>query len=159
MQLETELPRQADRVLLLDADILFLRDPRPLFDDNAVRAKIVDCPADLKRRAGRFMHQAVFKPATAFPSSHPIRRPPARNGGVYFCRGNFARVSRNVAALVAILPAADQLLGEQLQTFGPVLGFALAMHELDPAFRPLTLATTSRRILRVTAYDRVSPQN
>ena len=44
VQLETKALLEADRVLLLDADMLFLHDPRPLFDAEAVRAKIVDFP-------------------------------------------------------------------------------------------------------------------
>jgi SAM-dependent methyltransferase len=161
VQLETELLRQADRVLLLDADILFLRDPRPLFDDNAVRAKIVDFALPEPKKWQTLYAQAGFpNPATAFPDFAPDTPTPARNcnGGVYFLpRAAFAALAEAWPRWSRYCLQQTELLGERLK-HSDQLGFALAMHELDLPFRPLTLANNFPTHLQVTAYDRVSPQ-
>lgn len=75
VQFQTGALRQADRVLLLDADMLILRDPRVLFDMDAVRAKIVDFPLPRPRNGSRCFRRRVLAMSKPHPriSAHAAR--------------------------------------------------------------------------------------
>ncbi len=162
VQFETGLLRQADRVLLLDADLLFLRDPRPLFDPEAVRAKIVDFPLPPAERWQPLFAAAGFPdPVTAPTDFVPQTRTPARNcnGGAYFLpKAAFVALAEAWPRWSRHCLTQEALLGDRLH-HSDQLGFALAMQELDLPFRPLSLGDNFPTHLQVHEYSHVPPQD
>lgn len=165
VQFQTDLLRQADRVLLLDADILMLRDPRPHFDPVAVRAKVVDFTLPPEKKWRPLFQQAGFpEPQTVTTDFlHPKQVPPvptpARNcnGGVYYLpRAAFAALAEVWPRWARHCLTQGDLLTTHLH-HADQLGFALAMEELRLPFRPLTLAENFPSHLPAQVYDQVAP--
>ena len=161
VQFRTEALHQADRVLLLDADMLFLHDPRPLFDARAVRAKIVDFPLPPAEKWQPLFREAGFAEVATLPTDFdPQTVTPARNcnGGAYYLpKAAFAaltdawpRWSRHCLEQAA-------LLGDHLH-HSDQLGFALAMQELDLPFHPLALGDNFPMHVMRAGYAHVAQQ-
>ena len=161
VQLRTAALRQADRVLLLDADMLILRDPRPLFDPGAVRGKIVDFPLPPAEKWQRLFREAGFAEVeTAATDFAPGTETPARNcnGGAYYLpRAAFAALAEAWPRWSRHCLAQEALLGEHLH-HSDQLGFALAMQELGLPFRPLSLGDNFPTHLQVSGYAHVPRQ-
>ncbi|SFA50009.1 Methyltransferase domain-containing protein [Paracoccus halophilus] len=161
VQFRTGLLQQAERVLLLDADLLFLRDPRPLFDDRAVRAKIVDSAQPPAEKWRPLFAQAGFPdPATAPATLRPDLQVPARNcnGGAYFLpRAAFAALAEAWPRWSRHCLAQQALLGDHLH-HADQLGFALAMQELDLPFLPLDVGANFPTHFRAHIYQGLAPQ-
>lgn len=161
VQFRTKALRQADRVLLLDADMLFLRDPRALFDPDAVRAKIVDFPLPPAEKWQPLFHEAGFaQVATAATDFAPRTLTPARNcnGGAYYLpKAAFAALAEAWPRWSRHCLTQEALLGEHLH-HADQLGFALAMQELGLPFRPLALGDNFPTHLPPKAYAHVPQQ-
>lgn len=161
VQLETEALRQADRVLLLDADILILRDPRPLFDADAVRAKIVDFPLPPTEKWQQLFREAGFDSVATAPADFaPQAMTPARNcnGGAYYLpKAAFAALAEAWPRWSRHCLAQGAILGDHLH-HSDQLGFALAMQELDLPFRPLALGDNFPSHFQARSYAHVTRQ-
>lgn len=160
-QLQTPMLRAADRVLLLDADLLMLRDPRTLFDDTAIRAKIVDVanPPEAKWRA-LFAAADLDAPQTAHPDFAPEALTPAFNcnGGLYLIpRAQFAALAEAWPHWARFCLERPGLLTDHLH-HADQLGFALAMEALGLPFRPLAPGDNLPTHMPAAAYAAIPPQ-
>lgn len=160
VQFRTPLLQQAERVLLLDADMLMLQDPRPLFDAEAVRAKIVDFGLpSADRWQPLFRDAGLGMPETAFPDFEPGTPTPARNcnGGMYFLPAHaFAALAESWPRWSRHCLGQSNLLGDRLH-HSDQLGFAMAMQELGLPFRPLELANNFPTHLSAQSYSHIAP--
>lgn len=159
-QLETPEIRAARRVILCDADLLVLADPRGFFDEAPVRAKIVDranppAPllAQLWAAAGRALPPLVAPAFNDDERTHPLNC----NGGLYLLQHGAAD------ALAEAWPrwsrwclAQAGLLG-RFTLHADQLGFVLAMEELGLGFSPLGIAHNLTTNLPVEAYAGRAP--
>lgn len=161
VQLETEALHAADRVLLVDAGLLFLHDPRPLFDAQAVRAKIVDFPLPPAEKWQRLFSEAGFaEVATAAPDFVPEELTPARNcnsGAYYLPKSAFAALAEAWPRWSRHCLAQTAILGNHLRQ-ADQLGFAMAMQELDLPFRPLELGDNFPTHFEPPGYSHLPPR-
>ena len=161
VQLETKALLEADRVLLLDADVLFLHDPRPLFDAEAVRAKIVDFPLPPAEKWQPLFREAGFAEVPTAPTDfEPQIQTPARNcnGGAYYLpKAAFAALAEAWPRWSRHCLAQAEFLGSYLH-HADQLGFAMAMQELALPFQPLTLAENFPSHLEQPGYAHVPAQ-
>lgn len=165
VQFQTEAVQQAERVLLLDADILVLRDPRTHFDPQAVRAKVVDFTLPPEKKWRPLFQQAGFsEPRTATTDFlHPKQVPPVPtpayncNGGIYYLpRDAFAALTEAWPRWARHCLAQAELLTTHLH-HADQLGFALAMEELRLPFRPLSLGENFPGHLPAHFYEQAAP--
>lgn len=161
-QFETPALQKADRVLLLDVDILFRRDPRLYFEGDAVRAKIVDKsapPLDVVRPL--FAHLGVALPEFAAPDLAPGQRTPRFNcnGGVYYLpAAAFAALGKLWPEVARRCLESDcqAILGEHGK-HADQLAFALAMSQLDLPFSPLSIAANFPTNFAPHRYEVIAP--
>ena len=139
-QLENPDLLAADRVILCDADLLMLADPRGFFDAAPVRARIVDGPNPpepilraLWDAAGMALPDLVPMPFFPDDRTHPANC----NGGLYlFQHGAAATLAEPWARWTRFCLDRAALL-DRWAMHADQLGFALAMQETGLALSPL----------------------
>lgn len=164
-QLESAAVLAADKVVLLDADVMPLSSLARLFAPGiSVQAKIVDAPNPPEPVWRALLTVAGLDPddvATAQPSLHPTQRTIETNcnGGLYVLSNDAVR------RLGCLWPKwarfclqQDEVLGRWIH-HADQLGFTLAMTEANLDFRPLELADNFPTHFPAHLYEKVPERN
>ncbi|MFV0302007.1 MAG: methyltransferase domain-containing protein [Paracoccus sp. (in: a-proteobacteria)] len=159
-QLDSPAVQAADRVVLCDADLVFVTDPALHFSDRAIRAKPVDrANPPAEQIEALFARTGLPFPGWFEPDFEPGAKTPLGNcnGGLYLIPGTLLpRLSQSWLHWARFCLEQQDLLRHRCK-FSDQLGFMLALVETGLPFEPLPLAANFPTHFAGDAYAETAP--